>query len=106
MKTNLVKRFLFKHIKLIFQSQQSYQLCHKVIHVHVILSPEPRFQTETLNTLKISKTCINLMASSKVQFNTNKKLYRAFTRQANRLTLHIPVLQGLLRVNSKAEKDA
>ena len=36
----------------------------------------------------------------------NKKLYRAFSRQANGLTLNIPVLQGLLRVNSKAEKDA
>ena len=43
-------------------------------------------------------------------FNTfcmvNKKLYRAFSRQANGLTLNIPVLQGLLRVNSKAEKGA
>ena len=26
----------------------------------------------------------------------NKKLYRAFSRQANGLTLNIPVLQGLL----------
>ena len=37
---------------------------------------------------------------------TNKKLYRAFSWQANGLTLNIPVLQGLLRVNRKAEKDA
>ena len=36
----------------------------------------------------------------------NKKLYRAFSQQANELTLHIPVWQLLLRVNSKAEKDA
>ena len=36
----------------------------------------------------------------------NKKLYRAFSRQANGLTLNISVLQGLLRVNGKAEKDA
>ena len=35
----------------------------------------------------------------------NKKLYRAFSRQANGLTLNISVLQGLLRVNGKAEKD-
>ena len=41
-----------------------------------------------------------------MSFFLNKKLCRAFSRQANRLTLHIPVLQGLLRVNSKAEKDA
>ena len=34
----------------------------------------------------------------------NKKLYRAFSRQANGLTLNISVLQGLLRVNGKAEK--
>ena len=33
----------------------------------------------------------------------NKMPYRAFSRQANRLTLNIPVLQGLLKVNSKAE---
>ena len=39
-------------------------------------------------------------------FFLNKKLYRAFSRQANGLTLNIPVLQGLLRVNGKAEKDA
>ena len=38
--------------------------------------------------------------------NLNKKLYRAFSRQANGLTLNIPVLQGLLRVNRKVEKDA
>ena len=37
---------------------------------------------------------------------TNKKLYRAFSQQANGLTLNISVLQGLLRVNGKAEKDA
>ena len=36
----------------------------------------------------------------------SKKLYRAFSWQANRLTLNIPVLQGLLMVNRKAEKDA
>ena len=36
----------------------------------------------------------------------NKKLYWAFGRQANRLTLNVPVLQGLLRVNRKAEKEA
>ena len=35
----------------------------------------------------------------------NKKLYRAFGQQADRLTLNIPVLQGLLKVNRKAEKD-
>ena len=34
----------------------------------------------------------------------NKKLYRAFRRQANGLTLNTPVFQGLLRVNGKAEK--
>ena len=38
--------------------------------------------------------------------NKYKKLYRAFGRQANGLTLNIPVLEGLLRVNRKAEKDA
>ena len=37
---------------------------------------------------------------------TNKKLYQAFRRQANGLTLNTPVFQGLLRVNGKAEKDA
>ena len=36
----------------------------------------------------------------------NKKLYRAFSSQANGLTLNISVLQGILRVNGKAEKDA
>ena len=36
----------------------------------------------------------------------NNKLYRASSRQANELTLNIPVLQGLLRVNRKAKKDA
>ena len=36
----------------------------------------------------------------------NKKLYRAFSRQANGFTLNISVLQGLLRVNGKTEKDA
>ena len=35
----------------------------------------------------------------------SKKL-RAFSRQASGLTVNIPVLQGLLRVNRKAEKDA
>ena len=35
----------------------------------------------------------------------NKKLCRAFSRQANGFTLNIPVLQGFLRVNGKAEKD-
>ena len=40
------------------------------------------------------------------QLIDNKKLYRAFSRQANGLTLNISVLQGLLRVNGKAEKDA
>ena len=39
-------------------------------------------------------------------FIVNKKLYRAFSRQANGLTLNISVLQGLLTVNGKAEKDA
>ena len=34
----------------------------------------------------------------------NKMLYRAFSRQANELTLNIPVLQGLLKVNRQAEK--
>ena len=34
----------------------------------------------------------------------NKKLCRAFSRQANRHILNIPVLQDLLRVNRKAEK--
>ena len=34
----------------------------------------------------------------------NKKLYRAFSQQANGLTVNIPVLPGLLRVNRKAEK--
>ena len=37
---------------------------------------------------------------------SNKKLYRAFSQQANGLTLNISVLQGLRRVNGKAEKDA
>ena len=36
--------------------------------------------------------------------DNNKKLYRAFCRQANGLTLNTPVFQGLLRVNRKAEK--
>ena len=36
----------------------------------------------------------------------NKKLYRAFSRQATGLTLNISVLLGLLRLNGKAEKDA
>ena len=35
----------------------------------------------------------------------NKKLYRAFSQQANGLTLNILVLQGLLRVNRKVEKE-
>ena len=39
-------------------------------------------------------------------FNNNKKLYRAFSQLANGLTLNISVLQGLLRVNGKAEKDS
>ena len=38
--------------------------------------------------------------------NVNKKLYQAFRRQANGLTMNTPVFQGLLRVNRKAEKDA
>ena len=38
------------------------------------------------------------------QLIDNKKLYRAFSRQANGLTLNISVF--LLRVNGKAEKDA
>ena len=33
-------------------------------------------------------------------------LYRAFSRQATQLTLNIPVLQGLVKVNSKAERRA
>ena len=36
----------------------------------------------------------------------NKVPFQAFSRQANRLTLNIPVLHGLLRVNSKAKKHA
>ena len=36
----------------------------------------------------------------------DKKLYRAFSRQANGLTFNIAVLQFLIRVNGKAEKDA
>ena len=43
---------------------------------------------------------------SLVVINLNKKLYRAFRRQANGLTLNTPVFQGLLRLNRKAEKDA
>ena len=39
-------------------------------------------------------------------FMSNKKLYQAFSRQANGLALNTPVLQGVLRVNRKAEKDA
>ena len=34
----------------------------------------------------------------------NKKLCRAFSRQANRLTLNIPVLQGLLKVIGRLKK--
>ena len=45
-------------------------------------------------------------AVSVTRLKTNKKLYRAFSLQANWLLLNIPVLQGLLRVNRKAEKDA
>ena len=37
-------------------------------------------------------------------FIKHKKLYRAFCRQATRLTLNTPVFRGLLRVNRKAEK--
>ena len=42
---------------------------------------------------------------SVLEFKRNKKLYRAFRRQGNGLTLNTPVFQGLLRVNRKAEKD-
>ena len=49
-------------------------------------------------------------AASKTSFaysvTYNKMLYRALSRQVNRLILNIPVLQGLLRVNSNAEKHA
>ena len=38
------------------------------------------------------------------KIHINKKLYRAFCRQANGLTLNTPVFQGLLRVNRKAEE--
>ena len=38
-------------------------------------------------------------------YSYNKKFYRAFSRQANQLILNIPVLKGLLRVTSKAEKN-
>ena len=45
---------------------------------------------------------------SPILFNLfiNKKLYRSFNWQANGLTLNISVLQGLLKLNGKAEKDA
>ena len=36
----------------------------------------------------------------------NKMPYQAFSWQANWLILNIPVLQGMLRVKSKAEKHA
>ena len=40
------------------------------------------------------------------RFYLNKKLCRAFSPQADQLILNIPVLKGLLRVNSnKAEKQ-
>ena len=42
--------------------------------------------------------------SERLKARLNKKLYRAFCRQANGLTLNTPVFQGLIRVNSKAEK--
>ena len=55
--------------------------------------------------LSESSAAKGLLDSSNKTFQ-NKKLYRAFCRQANGLTLNIPVFQGLLRVNRKAEKDA
>ena len=39
-----------------------------------------------------------------IDFKSNKKLYQSFSRQVNQLILNIPVLKGLLKVNSKAEK--
>ena len=38
-------------------------------------------------------------------FNSNKMPYRAFCRQNHPLILNIPVLQGLLRVDSKAARN-
>ena len=48
--------------------------------------------------------CVSFILE-KFDFFKNKKLYRAFRRQGNGLTLNTPVFQGLLRVNRKAEKD-
>ena len=42
----------------------------------------------------------------KLYINDNKKLYRAFSQEANQLILNISVFQGLLRVYSKVEKHA
>ena len=38
------------------------------------------------------------------EYLVNKKLYRAFRQQGNRLTLNTLIFQGLLRVNRKVER--
>ena len=48
----------------------------------------------------------SIMAIAPLDFKENKMPYRTYSQHANRLTLSIPVLRGLLRVNRKTEKDA
>ena len=54
----------------------------------------------------IPPNCFKFQTFTQLWYYKSKKLYREFIRQANGLTLNISVLQGLLRVNGKAEKDA
>ena len=61
------------------------------------------FESEcTLGSLKgkLRKGCLTMIHKG------NKMPYRAFSQLANWLLLNTPLLQGLLRVNKNAEKDA
>ena len=63
------------------------------------------FETISRTGTLLSKHLPGILWLDILTFYPNKKLYRAFSRQANGLTLNISVLEGLLRVNGKAEKD-
>ena len=57
-----------------------------------------------ISVFSIALSKIELKYCNEGESIINKKLYRAFSRQANGLTLNISVLQGLLRVNGRLKK--
>ena len=58
----------------------------------------------TFTPILLSIPRVKVFFDGVVGFRLNRKLCRAFSQQANRLAVNIPVLPGLLRVNRKAEK--